>query len=83
MIPPVITAESEEEKLQRLANFTKWCPFEMPNSYNLSFLMESMTFKANDLTTMDEDNLLKLKNDILNLLQQFTTSNKLRILKIC
>ena len=83
MIPPTVFEESNQDRLQRLSNFTKWCSFEMPNSYNIDFAVESINFKSKDLDTMSNTELVDLRKKVLNFLQQFTTSNKLVILKNC
>lgn len=82
MIPPVVGEETVEEKLRRWENFETNCSIQLPHQHNEQHLIRTIDFKES-FDELSEEDQKQLKEDIMNLLKQFSLSNKLLIYKDC
>ena len=82
LIPPSMDEESREQMLKRLENFSLYSPFEMPHTYNEQYLLRIIDFDQ-DLSTMAEEDINKLKNEIENILKKYSLSSKVFVIKDC
>ncbi len=82
LIPPPVSDEDYQSKMNRLQNFSENSPLEMPNMHNILFLTKIVDFdgKFDDL---DVDEQKQTIDGIRNLLTQYITSNKASLIKDC
>lgn len=77
MVPGLIKDENRQQKLVRIQNFLENCPFELPNMYE--------TIRTTQLINYDgslEEALTHI-DEVVNLLNQFSSSNKAIIIVDC
>lgn len=82
MIPPVIGEETSEEKLRRWENFETNCSIQLPHQHNSQHLIRTIDYEGS-FDKLSEEDQKQLKEDVMNLLKQFSISNKLLIYKDC
>ena len=77
MLPETIYEESKDEKLLRMQNFAENCPFELPNMYSTVRISQLIDYDG----TLEDG--LKHIEEVKNLLNQFSSSNKAIIVVDC
>ena len=82
LIPPPVSDESYQSKMNRLQNFSENSPLEMPNMHNTLFLTKTVDFDGK-FEDLDADEQKQTIDGIRNLLTQYITSNKASLIKDC
>lgn len=77
IIPETIIEEQNSDKLARIQNFQENCPFELPNMYKTVRISQLIDYDG----TLEE--ALKHLNEVKNLLNQYSSSNKAIIIVDC
>ena len=82
LIPPPVSDEDYQSKMNRLQNFSENSPLEMPNMHNTLFLTKTVDFDGK-FEDLDVDEQKQTIDGIRNLLTQYITSNKASLIKDC
>lgn len=82
LIPPLVSDEDYQSKMNRLQNFSENSPLEMPNMHNTLFLTKTVDFDGK-FEDLDADEQKQTIDGIRNLLTQYITSNKASLIKDC
>ena len=82
LIPPPVSDEDSQSKMNRLQNFSENSPLEMPNMHNTLFLTKTVDFDGK-FEDLDVDEQKQTIDGIRNLLTQYITSNKASLIKDC
>ena len=77
IIPETIIEEQNSAKLARIQNFQENCPFELPNMYKTVRISQLIDYDG----TLEE--ALKHLDEVKNLLNQYSSSNKAIIVVDC